>query len=58
MSNVRRDNPFLIPEVSEVYGDSSLWLFKPSDLNRGRGIKLFKNVEELGELLNQELIKN
>ena len=38
-----------------IYGDSSLWLLKPSDLNRGRGIKLFRTVEELAEMLKDEL---
>ena len=58
MSAPRKDSPWTTPESDEVYGESSLWLLKPSDLNRGRGIKLFRTVEELAELLKSELSKH
>lgn len=45
MSNLKKDNPFVTPILSDVYGETSLWLLKPSDLNRGRGIHLFNNIE-------------
>lgn len=46
------------PWPTDIYGDTSLWLLKPSDLNRGRGIHLFRTIEELGDLLRNELIKH
>jgi len=35
-----------------------MWLLKPSDLNRGRGIRLFHTVDELADQLKHELLKN
>jgi hypothetical protein len=32
-------------------GDNYVWLLKPTDLNRGRGIQLFNNLENLEKLL-------
>jgi hypothetical protein len=58
MSTPKKENPWITAEINDVYGESSLWLLKPSDLNRGRGIKLFRSVEELGELLKGDLQKN
>ena len=54
MSNLKRENPFLAPIQSDVYGNTSLWLLKPADLNRGRGIRLFRTIDELGDLLKVE----
>ena len=55
MSAPKKESPFVTSEPLSIYGNSSLWLLKPSDLNRGRGIKLFRTVEELAELLKDEL---
>jgi hypothetical protein len=52
MSTPKRESPFVNPCPDEAF-EGSLWLLKPSDLNRGRGIKLFETVDELGELLKQ-----
>ena len=51
MSNLKKESPFLAPIQSQVYGNTSLWLLKPADLNRGRGIRLFRTIDELGDLL-------
>ena len=48
MAAPKRESPWVTMEPEDIYGESSLWLLKPSDLNRGRGIKLFRTVEELG----------
>lgn len=32
-------------------GDNYVWLLKPTDLNRGRGIQLFNSLENLEKLL-------
>jgi hypothetical protein len=32
-------------------GDSYVWLLKPTDLNRGRGIQLFNSLETLEKML-------
>ena len=47
MSTPKRESPFVNPCPDEAF-EGSLWLLKPSDLNRGRGIKLFETVDELG----------
>jgi hypothetical protein len=38
---------FLSPENQYV------WLLKPVNLNRGRGIEIFNNIETLEKLLNE-----
>lgn len=58
MSTHKKDSPFLAPIHYEVYGNTCLWLLKPADLNRGRGIHLFRTIEELGDLLKTELTKH
>ena len=55
MSSLKKENQYLIPLQSEIYGNTSLWLLKPADLNRGRGIHLFRTIEELGDLLKNEI---
>jgi glutathione synthase/RimK-type ligase-like ATP-grasp enzyme len=30
----------------------NLWVCKPNDFNRGRGVHLFNNVEQLKKLIN------
>ena len=37
--------------ISEDY-NSYIWLLKPINLNRGRGISLFTNLSQLESLLN------
>lgn len=32
-------------------GDDYLWLLKPTGLNRGRGINVFNNLDQLTDLL-------
>lgn len=58
MSNLKKESNFLLPIHYDIYGSSSLWLMKPADMNRGRGIHLFRTVEELGELLKNELSRH
>lgn len=48
----------MTPIQLEVYGESGLWILKPADMNRGRGIHLFRRVEDLGDLLRGELARN
>lgn len=28
-----------------LFGGSNMWLFKPADANRGRGVNLFNSIE-------------
>jgi hypothetical protein len=44
MGAIKKENNFITTIYSEIYGDTSLWLLKPSDLNRGRGIHLFHTI--------------
>jgi|LauGreDrversion4_2_1035121.scaffolds.fasta_scaffold108693_3 hypothetical protein len=30
----------------------NMWLLKPNDLNRGRGVHIFNNIEDLKKLIN------
>lgn len=34
-----------------INGDSYLWLLKPTGLNRGRGIEIFDNLDDLETFL-------
>ena len=36
-----------------MYQGANIWLIKPNDFNRGRGVKLFNNLEQLKELLKE-----
>jgi hypothetical protein len=45
MTAPKKESAWVTPEFADIYGDSSLWLLKPSDLNRGRGIKLFRTID-------------
>lgn len=58
MSPPKKESSFISPTHFDVYGNTQLWLLKPADLNRGRGIHLFRSIEELGDLLKGELVKN
>jgi hypothetical protein len=31
----------------QMYDGENIWLIKPNDFNRGRGVKLFNNLEQL-----------
>jgi hypothetical protein len=35
-----------------MFDGQNLWVFKPNDLNRGRGVNLFNSLEQLKKLLN------
>ena len=35
-----------------INGDNYLWLLKPTCLNRGRGIHIFNNLEQLEKIIN------
>jgi tubulin monoglycylase TTLL3/8 len=58
MSAPKKENSFIAPIHNPIYGNTSLWLLKPADLNRGRGIHLFRTIEELGNLLRNDLNKH
>ena len=34
-----------------LYDGHNMWLFKPADANRGRGVNLFNTIEELKRLI-------
>ena len=36
-----------------MYQGGNIWLIKPNDFNRGRGVKLFNNLEQLKELIKE-----
>jgi hypothetical protein len=43
-----------LPEPNESLKTSTneyLWLIKPSELNRGRGIKMFSSLEEMCQIV-------
>lgn len=35
----------------EMYDGGNVWLIKPNDFNRGRGVQLFNNLEQLRKLM-------
>ncbi len=35
-----------------LFAGQNLWLVKPSDCNRGRGVQVFNNLEEIRKVLN------
>ena len=37
--------------TDELYDGMNIWLIKPNDFNRGRGVKLFNSLEQLRKLL-------
>ena len=37
----------------QMYDGSNVWLIKPRDFNRGRGVKLFNNLEQLNNLIRE-----
>ena len=34
-----------------LFDGHNMWLFKPNDMNRGRGVNLFKTIDELKKLI-------
>jgi len=34
-----------------LYDGHNIWLFKPADANRGRGVNLFNSIEQLKRLI-------
>jgi hypothetical protein len=36
-----------------MFQGKNIWLIKPNDFNRGRGVKLFNNLEQLKELIKE-----
>lgn len=36
-----------------MYDGGNVWLIKPNDFNRGRGVKLFNNLEQLKTLIKE-----
>ena len=37
----------------EMYDGANVWLIKPNDFNRGRGVRLFNNLEQLRKLIKE-----
>ena len=36
-----------------MYNGKNVWLIKPNDFNRGRGVKLFNSLEQLRKLMKE-----
>ena len=37
----------------EAYKGGNVWLIKPNDFNRGRGVRLFNSLEQLRGLMKE-----
>ena len=37
----------------EMYDDGNVWLIKPNDFNRGRGVKLFNKLSSLVAIIKE-----
>lgn len=47
------------PEVSEVFNwGKNIWLFKPCDMNRGRGVQIFSELDDLIGMIMNGYYKN
>jgi hypothetical protein len=45
---------FMLADSDEsMYDGGNVWLIKPSDYNRGRGVKLFNTLEQLRGLMKE-----
>jgi hypothetical protein len=42
----------------QMYNGSNVWLIKPNDFNRGRGVKLFNTLEQLRRLMKEFSVGN
>ena len=38
-----------------MYAGHNIWILKPNDCNRGRGLVLFNKLEDLRKLINENL---
>lgn len=38
-----------------MYTGNNLWILKPNDFNRGRGVHIFNKIEEFRKLLQDDL---
>ena len=36
-----------------MYDSSNVWLIKPNDFNRGRGVRLFNTLEQLRKMIKE-----
>lgn len=56
----KKEHPNSKPTMKPIYtnGEGYLWLLKPTDLNRGRGIYLFRSLEELTSILEEYYKRN
>jgi hypothetical protein len=43
---------------SEMYNGANVWLIKPNDFNRGRGVRLFNKLDQLRKILKEFSIGN
>jgi hypothetical protein len=54
LNNDRLNYNYCKPMMNPTHFDyQNLWLLKPIDLNRGRGIHVFNNLERLFELVKE-----
>jgi len=42
----------------EMYNSGNVWLIKPNDFNRGRGVSLFNSLEQLRKLMKDFSLGN
>ncbi|EGR29319.1 tubulin-tyrosine ligase family protein, putative [Ichthyophthirius multifiliis] len=56
-SYIKRENKFLgfsIPRVHQsLFKGNNVWIIKPADNNRGRGIQIFNNLQQLNKILQE-----
>lgn len=51
---VKPTSQYLKPKMAKTFSKgSTLWVLKPTGLNRGRGIEVFNSLESLNELMDQ-----
>lgn len=43
---------------NEMYKGKNVWLIKPNDFNRGRGVRLFNSLEQLRKLMKEFSLGN
>jgi len=44
--------------VNDMYQGRNVWLIKPNDFNRGRGVRLFNSLEQLRKLMKEFSLGN
>ena len=52
---IKRLNIPLLDPVFKEECSQYLWIIKPSEFNRGRGIKIFSTLEELREIIKDSM---